>query len=286
VGAQSGAEFEVSTYTLSYLQFAAIASSSGGDFVIAWDSAYDGSYGDGSSRGVFAQRFSSAGQRLGAAFQVNTYTLSDQRGAEIAIRDNGDFVIAWTGQHEEYFIPKAYARIFSSTGVGLATEFSVNAYTPLNKFGPSIAIGEEGEFVMAWSSYRQDGYRSSVFGRRFAFPIELDVDGDGETDALTDGLLVLRHLFGISGATLVAGAVDTASCSRCSAESVGAALDALHPVLDADGDGELTALTDGLLVLRYLFGLRGAALINGAVDADCTRCDAPSIEAYLEPLAT
>ncbi len=30
---------------------------------------------------------------------------------------------------------------------------------------------------------------------------ELDIDGDGKSDALTDGLLVIRHLFGFSGNT-------------------------------------------------------------------------------------
>jgi hypothetical protein len=52
--------------------------------------------------------------------------------------------------------------------------------------------------------------------------------------------------------------------------------------LDIDGDGETQPLTDGLLVLRRLFGFTGPTLITGAVDmSDCTRCDAPSIEAYL-----
>ena len=55
-------------------------------------------------------------------------------------------------------------------------------------------------------------------------------------------------------------------------------------MLDIDGDGEVDPLTDSLLVLRYTFGFRGATLITGAVDGDCTRCDAPSIEAYIAPL--
>jgi DNA-binding beta-propeller fold protein YncE len=55
---------------------------------------------------------------------------------------------------------------------------------------------------------------------------------------------------------------------------------------DIDGNGELDALTDGLLLLRYLFGFSGAALVTGAVDTlDCTRCEAPEIEPYLEALA-
>ena len=36
---------------------------------------------------------------------------------------------------------------------------------------------------------------------------EYDVDGNGKDDPLTDGLLVLRHQFGLSGTSLTAGVV-------------------------------------------------------------------------------
>jgi hypothetical protein len=55
----------------------------------------------------------------------------------------------------------------------------------------------------------------------------LDIDGDGFTEPLTDGLLALRYLFGFRGAGLVAGAVDLANCTRCSAAAVEAHLDSL-----------------------------------------------------------
>ena len=35
----------------------------------------------------------------------------------------------------------------------------------------------------------------------------LDIDGNGSYDALTDGLLILRYLFGLSGDSLIAGVV-------------------------------------------------------------------------------
>ncbi|HUP24643.1 MAG TPA: hypothetical protein VNB06_17095 [Thermoanaerobaculia bacterium] len=43
-------------------------------------------------------------------------------------------------------------------------------------------------------------------------------------------------------------------------------------------------LSDGLLVLRYLFGFTGSTLTNGAVGAGCTRCDASTIELFLQAL--
>jgi hypothetical protein len=36
-----------------------------------------------------------------------------------------------------------------------------------------------------------------------------------------------------------------------------------------------------LLIIRYLFGLRGDSLIHGAVSVGATRTTAPEIEAYI-----
>jgi hypothetical protein len=109
-----------------------------------------------------------------------------------------------------------------------------------------------------------------------------DVDLNGALDPLTDGLLVLRYLFGFSGPTLVAGALG-AGATRTEPAAIVAYLDSIGTtVLDLDGDGEGMALTDGLLLLRYLFGFRGSTLVANAVDQDCTRCDAAAIEGFIQ----
>jgi DNA-binding beta-propeller fold protein YncE len=64
-----------------------------------------------------------------------------------------------------------------------------------------------------------------------------------------------------------------------------AVLDRIQLAYDIDGDGATEPLTDGLLLLRFLFGFTGTPLIAGAVDvANCTRCTAPLIEAYIAAL--
>ena len=40
--------------------------------------------------------------------------------------------------------------------------------------------------------------------------------------------------------------------------------------LDIDLDGEVTALTDGLLLIRYLFGFRDDALVKGALSSQAS----------------
>jgi hypothetical protein len=95
---------------------------------------------------------------------------------------------------------------------------------------------------------------------------------------------VLRYLFGFTGPTLILGTVDP-DCDRCTADEIEDYLDAIEPQLDIDGDEEVLALTDGLLILRYLFGLSGTSLVSGAVDlVDCTRCTAEPIETHLDSL--
>ena len=56
---------------------------------------------------------------------------------------------------------------------------------------------------------------------------QLDVDGDGEIDSLTDGLLLLRWGFGFRGEPLTQGAIDFTDCERCTAPEIEAYLDGL-----------------------------------------------------------
>jgi hypothetical protein len=122
-----------------------------------------------------------------------------------------------------------------------------------------------------------------VFAQRFTPAGTLDIDANGSSEALTDGLLVLRRFFGFSGPTLTNGVVG-ARCTRCDAAAIEPYIAELGLTLDIDGNTTIGALTDGLLLLRHLFGFTGPTLVTGVVGGGCTRCDAPSIEAFLAGL--
>ena len=109
----------------------------------------------------------------------------------------------------------------------------------------------------------------------------LDIDGNGSTDALTDGLLALRYLFNFGGNTLIDSAIGPGA-TRDTASEITNYLDGARDImLDVDGNGMADALTDGILFVRYLFGFTDAALISGAVGANATRFTASQIEAHL-----
>jgi hypothetical protein len=92
-----------------------------------------------------------------------------------------------------------------------------------------------------------------------------DIDGNGVLDAETDGLLIMRYLLGITGNSLVAGALGTGA-TRATPAAISTYLAGLHAVLDVDGDGQRRASTDGVLISRYLRNVRGAALVTNATN--------------------
>jgi hypothetical protein len=54
--------------------------------------------------------------------------------------------------------------------------------------------------------------------------------------------------------------------------------------LDIDANGNVDALTDGLIILRYLFGLRNDALISNAIADGSVRSTSEEIETYIHSL--
>ena len=112
---------------------------------------------------------------------------------------------------------------------------------------------------------------------------DLDIDDDGETDALTDGLIILRYMFGLSGETLTAD-VTGSDANRTTPEQIQTYLQSNQDKLDIDGSESIDALTDGLLILRELFGLSNAALITGVVSNSATRTTSASIIDYISTI--
>ena len=108
-----------------------------------------------------------------------------------------------------------------------------------------------------------------------------DIDDSGEVQALSDGLLVIRYLFGFADESLISGAVSPSS-ERADSTEISSYLDDALLELDIDGNGEAQALSDGLLLIRYLFGFTEDALTVGAVGDGATRVTADEISAYIE----
>lgn len=280
-GAKQGSEFQVNTTATGNQYNSDVGIDDNGNFVVVWQSI--GQDGDGS--GVFGQRYAADGSKQGGEFQVNTYTTSNQSFPTVAMAPGGEFVVTWSSSGQDGDGFGVYGQQYTAAGAKDGGEFRINTTTALDQDYSSVAMDSIGDFVVVWTSTNQDGSQLGVFGQRYQVPFNLDIDGNGAADALTDGLLAMRSMFGFSGSALVSGATGSGATRDTAAEiALFLGRGTGNLALDIDGNGKIDALTDGLLIMRYLFGFRGTALTNGAVATDATRATDTAIEAYLASL--
>lgn len=115
-------------------------------------------------------------------------------------------------------------------------------------------------------------------------PVPLDLDGDGRAAAATDGMFMLHYLFGFRDPASFAGAIGTGSALTVDALKTNLERAVNAGQLDVDGDGTTNALTDGMLILRYLSGFTNQRLVGGAVPSGAARADPLTIQDYLNNL--
>ena len=82
---------------------------------------------------------------------------------------------------------------------------------------------------------------------------------------------------------MISGAIG-AGATLTTAPQITQRLIDVTPILDADGNGKVDALTDGLLFIRYMFGLRGSSLVDGVIGPGAMRATAPAVELYIQSL--
>ena len=163
-----------------------------------------------------------------------------------------------------------------------------NLALPANLVSIDFVVADD--VAQQTTEYTTIGFSSASNAQGFGFvgdsyqlqisPATWDIDLNGEADALTDGLLMLRHAFGLEGDALLNGAVATDS--PLSDAGVMDNMSATMVIADIDGNGTVDALTDALMLLRYLFDLNGEALVKDAVATDATRSTHEDIQQYLE----
>ncbi|HLA63185.1 MAG TPA: T9SS type A sorting domain-containing protein [Rhodothermales bacterium] len=159
-----GAEAPVNTRTTGFQSAPSVAADAGGGHVVVWQS--DGQDGDG--YGVYGQRYAAGGAPVGAEFRVNTTTTNDQLAPAVAMDADGDFVVAWTSYGQDGDNSGVYARRFAAGGAPMGGEFLVTTTTSNRQLDPAVAMDAAGDFVVAWTSYGQDGSSSAVYVQRYA----------------------------------------------------------------------------------------------------------------------
>ncbi|WP_109831263.1 putative Ig domain-containing protein [Reichenbachiella versicolor] len=113
----------------------------------------------GISTSTFAQN------KDGSEFLVNTETLNSQGSPSVAMDADGDFVIVWQSDDQDGNGSGVYAQLFDQSGNVKGIEFLVNTETSGSQWVSSVAMDDDGNFVVSWIG--PDGSNSGVYARRF-----------------------------------------------------------------------------------------------------------------------
>ncbi len=154
----------------------AVAGSADGQYVVVWEADEPTSPG----HDIWAQRFNESDSPIGAAFLVNTTTMGDQSHADVAMAEDGSFVVVWQSSDEVSGVPEGlgiFAQQFDADGFPIGSEFQVNSERLRDQFSPNVAMNASGQFVVAWVSDHPAVDNSETDPEKSIFVQWFDTDG-------------------------------------------------------------------------------------------------------------
>jgi hypothetical protein len=142
-----GIETRVNTTTLNGQDTPNVVGLADGSFVVTWES--DGQ--DGSSWGVYMQRYNAAGAAVGGETRVNSYTNSYQGSNDVTALSGGGFVVTWYSYGQDGDDYGVYAQRFNASGAAVGSEFRANTTTAGRQYLPVVTGLADGGFIITWS---------------------------------------------------------------------------------------------------------------------------------------
>lgn len=182
----------------------AIAPLQDGGFVIAWQSSGQ----DGSGLGVYLQKFSANGNKVGGETLVNTTTIDSQAYADITTLQDGGFVVAWYQSGNSSTQQGSFFQRFDSAGLKIGSEIHPDSTLTGSHGAPQITSTPDGGWIVVWLSSQE-----STLGNMDLFAQRYSASGQpigGETRINTDSDITptsSSHLFSVDLTRLANGQI-------------------------------------------------------------------------------
>ncbi|MEM6697784.1 MAG: hypothetical protein AAF599_05275 [Bacteroidota bacterium] len=154
-GTAVGSETQINTTTSNDQRFPAVAIDDAGNYTVVWQSLGQ----DSDGWGIYQRRFDNTGTALTGEVLVNTTTAGQQRFPDIAMNDDGDYVVVWESEFD------VYLQRYNSSGAAQGTQTLINATTTNTQNYPVVAMDSDGDFAVAWQSLNKDGDGYGVYAQ-------------------------------------------------------------------------------------------------------------------------
>ena len=140
-------DLQVNTFSTGDQNQPAIAMAPTGAHVVVWSSGGQ----DGSSTGVYGQRYASTGAMLGGEFQVNSTTSGAQNNPAVAMNSSGQFIVVFQTS-DDGALTGVFGQRYLADGNPLSIEFGVNQLVAGLQEVPEVVLRGSDEIVTVYTS--------------------------------------------------------------------------------------------------------------------------------------
>ena len=127
-------------------------------YIVIWNSIND----DGTPSGIYAQRYDAQGNVEGKELK-----LAEQGGdCSITGLKDGGFLSSWTSMSVDGNVD-VYAQRYDGNSQPVNSQFRVNTYTDGWQGGSVVTTLNNGNFVVSWMSYGQDGSEYGIYAQTY-----------------------------------------------------------------------------------------------------------------------
>jgi hypothetical protein len=160
-GARIGGEFVVNENTM-VARFPAVAMRLDESFRVVWIK-------DTTTNSVWRRDFTAEGTAPYLSIRVNDgLNFTSLTRPDLAFDEVGNCVIVWDSDLETYEEDDVYMRRYHWSGAPIGGDFRVNSFSGGAQFSPSVAMNEDGKFVVVWQGDANAvDPVTDIFGQRF-----------------------------------------------------------------------------------------------------------------------
>ncbi len=159
-GYPAGDDFHVSTAVFSHQSSPQVVNLYDGGFVVVWQSGHL----NGTDYDIFGQRYSADGKQVGAEFQVNANTASEQSRPQITALNDGGYVVVWNSYAQDGDSYGVYGQRYSASGEAVGGEFLVNEGITQNRQWNAVVKGTlDGGFMVFCENFNGAGIYRRIY---------------------------------------------------------------------------------------------------------------------------
>jgi hypothetical protein len=181
-GSFLGSEFTANTYTTGSIGQPSVDIDSSGYYVVSWTSPQQDS-DTAATSGIYGQKYDDQGNRIGEEFHINSYTYNEQSYSSIAVKDRGDFVVAWQSWRQDGQGWGIYAQMYKSFPVltalpNLSFDEDMVHMLPITDYFAYVSDANNGDEELTWQFGNGSHLTSSVSNDSLSLSPEQDWFGE------------------------------------------------------------------------------------------------------------